>query len=54
MSAGYVSENMYLFCSAFDLATVARAMFDQKMMKELLQLTEKEMVMLVHSVGAMQ
>lgn len=53
MSAGYVSENMYLFCAAFDLATVARAMFDQEAMKKLLKLNKTEMVMLVHSVGVM-
>ncbi|MDR1005814.1 MAG: SagB/ThcOx family dehydrogenase [Bacteroidales bacterium] len=51
MSAGYVSENMYLFCSAFKLATVARGMFDQKEMKALLQLKDGQMVMLVQSVG---
>ncbi|MDR1726028.1 MAG: SagB/ThcOx family dehydrogenase [Bacteroidales bacterium] len=52
MSAGYVSENMYLFCASADLATVARGMFDQNTLKKLLQLTDQDMVMLVHSVGA--
>jgi SagB-type dehydrogenase family enzyme len=51
MSAGYVSENIYLFCASFDLATVARAIFDQQTMKKILHLKETEQVMLVHSVG---
>ena len=54
MSAGYVSQNMYLYCSSFELATVARGMFDPNVMKELLELKGEEVVMLVHSVGAIQ
>ncbi|MDR1846648.1 MAG: SagB/ThcOx family dehydrogenase [Bacteroidales bacterium] len=53
MSAGYVSENMYLYCASCDLATVARGMFNPEVMNKLLRLNENEMVMLIHSVGMM-
>jgi nitroreductase len=51
MDAGYVSENIYLACTALGLNTVARAMMDAKVLSEKLGLAEHLVPMLNHPIG---
>lgn len=51
LAAAYISENVYLYCAAAGLATVARAFIDKEALKELLKLTDKEEAVLGQSVG---
>lgn len=51
MDAGYVSENIYLACTALGLGTVARAMMDAKTLSEKLGLKEHQQPMLNHPIG---
>ena len=51
MTAGAMSNNIYLWCTSEGLNTVVRASFDQEGMKKALKLTETEQVMLVQTVG---
>lgn len=50
MDIGYVSQNIYLYCAAHNLATVACGMIDKKRISEILSLSN-EKVMLVHPIG---
>jgi len=49
--AGIVSQNINLFCSAVGLATVTRAYMDAGKVKEVLKLSEGQVVMLNNPVG---
>lgn len=51
MDAGYVSQNIYLYCTAAHLATVARATMDKAVIQQSLQLTERQIPMLNHPIG---
>ena len=51
MDAGYVSQNIYLYCTAANLATVARGTMDKAAIQQALQLTDKQIPMLNHPVG---
>lgn len=51
MDAGYVSQNIYLYCTAANLATVARGTMDKTAIQQALQLTDKQIPMLNHPVG---
>lgn len=51
MTAGAMSNNIYLWCASEGLNTVVRASFDQEGMKKALKLAETEKVMLVQTVG---
>jgi nitroreductase len=48
---GYISQNVYLFCTSEGLATGARAMVDQKALGEKLKLRPDQLVVLAQSVG---
>ncbi len=50
MDAGYVSQNIYLFCASEGLATVACGMINREKLHELLELDDA-MAMLTHPVG---
>lgn len=51
MDAGYVSQNIYLYSAADNLATVARGTMDKAAIQQALQLTDKQIPMLNHPVG---
>ncbi|MDP4266105.1 MAG: SagB/ThcOx family dehydrogenase [Bacteroidota bacterium] len=49
--AGYISQNIYLFCASENLATGVRAMFDKQKLPLKMKLKEDQMILLIHSVG---
>jgi Nitroreductase len=51
MDAGFVGQNIYLYCSGNGLATVTRASFNKDALTELLNLSETQILMLNHPVG---
>lgn len=51
MSAGYVSQNIYLACTAMGLSTVARATMDETVLRKELQLKDSDFLMLNHPIG---
>ena len=51
MDAGYVSQNIDLFCAAAGLATVPRATMDVAAIKNLLKLNENQVPLLNNPVG---
>ncbi|MBP3228953.1 MAG: SagB/ThcOx family dehydrogenase [Bacteroidaceae bacterium] len=51
VDAGYVSQNIYLACTALGLKTVARMTMDEAALREALGLPETTMLLLNHPVG---
>lgn len=51
ISTGYVSQNIYLACTAMGLSTVARATMDEAVLRKELQLKDTDRIMLNHPVG---
>jgi nitroreductase len=51
MNSGYISQNIYLFCTSEGLSTVARAMFDGPALGKALNLPAKQIVILTQTVG---
>lgn len=51
MDAGYVSENIYLVCTAMGLKTVARAMMERDALVRELGLSDSQVPMLNHPIG---
>jgi len=51
LDAGIVSQNISLFCAATGLKTVPRALLDKVRIKELLKLSDAQVVFLNHPVG---
>ena len=51
MDAAYVSENIYLVCTAMGLKTVARAMMERDALIRELHLSDTEIPMLNHPIG---
>lgn len=51
MTAGAMSNNIYLWCASEGLKTVTRASFDQEGVKKVLKLSDTEQVYLVQTVG---
>jgi nitroreductase len=51
IDAGYISQNVYLFCASEGLATGARALVDQKALGEKLKLRPDQLIVLAQSVG---
>ena len=51
MDAGYVSENIYLACTALGMRTVARAMMNQEQLRKELNLPEGVVIELNHPIG---
>ena len=54
MNAAYVSENIYLFCSSENLATVAVGWLHYDLLHQKLKLSKNQEVMLAHPVGYMK
>jgi SagB-type dehydrogenase family enzyme len=51
MDAGIVCQNINLFCAAADLSTVPRATMDKEKLTKVLQLTDRQLIMLNNPVG---
>lgn len=51
IDAGYVSQNIYLFCTSEGLATGARAGIDHQVLSKKLNLRESQAIILAHCVG---
>lgn len=51
MDAGIVSQNISIFCSAANLATVPRASMDNDQLKKVLKLKDTQIPMMNHPVG---
>lgn len=51
ISAGAITQNVYLYCASAGLATVARGLFDRKALGEALGLSDHEEVLLTQTVG---
>ncbi len=49
--AGFIGQNIYLACTAFDLGTVYRASFPKKKLNELIPLPADCEIIYTHSVG---
>ena len=50
-NAGYVSENIYLVCSALDMGTVACGSMDEDAFRKACNLKERQKVVVWHPVG---
>jgi len=51
VDVGYISQNVYLFCSSENMSTVVLGMIDRDKIKELLKLKEDQKVILTQCVG---
>ena len=51
LDTGYISQNVYLYCTSAGLGTVARASFSRKNLPIALKLTDKQEITLVQAVG---
>jgi SagB-type dehydrogenase family enzyme len=51
IDAGYISQNIYLFCTSEGLATGARAMIDKETLSTKLKLKPDQRIIIAHSVG---
>ena len=51
MDAGIVSQNISIFCSAANLATVPRASMDNNQLKKVLKLKDTQVPMMNHPLG---
>jgi len=51
VDTGYVSQNIYLYCAASNLATVALALIDRKKLRTLMGLKEHEKIVITQVVG---
>ncbi|CAG9185653.1 nitroreductase family protein [Cupriavidus pinatubonensis] len=51
LDTGYISQNVYLFCAASGLATVARGLLDRRALARAMRLDPDQRVVLAQSVG---
>ena len=51
LSTGYISQNVYLFAASEDLGTVARGSFKNAELSKILNLNDKQAIVLVQPVG---
>jgi nitroreductase len=49
--AGYISQNVYLFCASEGLSTVVRAMINKEELAKVMGLRREQQIMLAQSVG---
>jgi nitroreductase len=49
--AGFIAQNVYLFCASEGLAVVVRASFDGPALAKALKLTDKQTVVLAQTIG---
>ena len=48
---GFISENVYLFCASFELATVVRGMLDKPALAKAMKLRPDQKIILAQTVG---
>lgn len=51
VDTGFISQNIYLFCTANNLRSVVRLMFDKNMLHRKLNLSQTQEITLIHTVG---
>ena len=51
IDSGFIVQNIYLFCASEDLATVVRGYFDAKEIHDLMNFTDKQVVVITQTVG---
>ncbi len=51
IDAGYVSQNVYLFCASAGLATVVHELGDRRALAAALQLGPEQKIIVAHSIG---
>lgn len=51
LDTGYISQNVYLFCAAFGLVTVARGLVDRRQLARAMRLDANQRVVLAQSIG---
>ena len=51
LDAGYISQNVYLFCASQGLATVVRGLVDRKALASLMKLRPDQRVIVAQTVG---
>ena len=49
--AGFISQNVYLFCASEGLATVVRASIDKPALAKTLKLRDTQLIVLAQTVG---
>jgi len=49
--AGFIAENVYLFCASEGLATVVRASINKEALAKILQLRDTQVIVLAQTVG---
>ncbi|HEV8520648.1 MAG TPA: nitroreductase family protein, partial [Burkholderiales bacterium] len=49
--AGFISQNVHLFCASEGLATIVRGLVDRLELAKLMKLDQSQHVILVQSVG---
>jgi SagB-type dehydrogenase family enzyme len=49
--AGFIAQNVYLFCASFGLATVVRGLIDRAALAHAMRLNPNQHIMLAQSVG---
>ena len=49
--AGFIAQNVYLYCSSQDLGVVVRAMVDKKALSEKLKLKPEQVIILAQTIG---
>ena len=49
--AGFIGQNVYLFCASFDLATVVRDLINRDALREVMKLEDDQEIMLAQSIG---
>ena len=51
VDTGYISQNVYLYCAAANLGTVALSLVDREKLQKLMKLKEHEKIVLTQAVG---
>ncbi|MDR0294877.1 MAG: SagB/ThcOx family dehydrogenase [Prevotellaceae bacterium] len=54
IDAGYISQNIYLFCASEGLATVVRGMVDREVLAKALNFSDTQAIVVVQTVGYQQ
>jgi nitroreductase len=49
--AGFIAQNVYLYCSSQSLGVVVRAMVDKRALSEKLKLKPEQIIVLAQTIG---
>lgn len=50
-NTGFISQNVYLFCTSEGLATVVRGMIDKPALSKMMNLRPEQQIILAQSIG---